>query len=133
MTALVDTTFLVALFNPDDGHHDEAKSLYEDHGAAIVNQPVLTEFLGIVHYRFRTHRGDQAAHRETRERLRRLTEVLRFHVQPLQRQRQALKIFRTHPGLSFVDAAAVADAPPGALGLWTFDRRQARVHRSERG
>lgn len=129
MKAVVDSSFLVALLNREDAHHEEARRRYEEHGPQTINQPVLTEFLLYIHFRVRKERGERSGHEAARQALGALVHELRFRVQPLEDQEGAFRVFREQPALSFPDAAGVADALAKAASLWTFDEQQARMHR----
>lgn len=129
MTAIVDSSFLVALLNRDDAHHGEARRRYDREGPQTVNQPILTEFLLYIHFKVRKERGDRSGHEAARRALGAVVQELRFRVHPLEDQEGAFRIFRESPALSFPDAAGIADALAKAGGLWTFDEDQARAHR----
>ncbi|MBW3583778.1 MAG: PIN domain-containing protein [Euryarchaeota archaeon] len=123
---IADTSYLLALINPDDTHHKAARRRYEEEGAPEVQLPVLAEALKVVNYTARRRHGPERASREERIALRTIMDTFRIHIVPVRDIDLVLSIYEKHPELSLVDACGVADARHTG-GVYTFDRVQERL------
>ena len=129
---IVDTSVLVALIDPRDGHHKKARAQFEVYGPQDVPQPVFGEFLQVVEFASRRNDGGAAGRKAARSALDVVTRVLRFHVAPVQNWGEAVELYEENGTLSFADACGVAEAVH-VDDLWTMDLRQARVLKSRLG
>lgn len=126
---IADTSFVVALLNPHDEHHELARKRFDQYSPLTLQQPMLTEILQVAHYSTRRVFGAAEARTRERDTLASLLERFRFHIMPVEDIQYALQVFNEHPTLSFPDACGVADARSSG-GLLTFDKKQDRLARS---
>ena len=120
---IVDTSFVIALLDPTDALHDDARRWFQQHRPLSIQQPALTETLQATYYQTRKRAGFQSAKKQERKALDIMRNTFRFHAVPVQDIEFAMEIYLKYPELSFVDACGVADARETG-GLLTFDKDQ---------
>lgn len=133
MTGAADTSWLIALLNSGDAHHDAARREAERHDLVYVPPAALMETLNLIQKRARRAKTGEAPHATALRALDVLasqpTVVLD---QPAHNHEAAVRIWRAQPKLSYSDAAVIAAAYGKSVDLLTFDRAQAAAHRSWR-
>ncbi len=101
MSKVVDSSFLIALFDEDDHRHERAWGQAEEPEPLLVPPEVLTETLGVMHARF-----DYGIADGIREGLGKIPTVVHLNTTP---QEHIGQIFQEANGvLSWTDAAVVA-------------------------
>lgn len=121
---IVDTSWLVALFNEDDAHHDKAVMQAGEPGRYTVPHVILHEFLSIVR-----HRLDSATARRIYADIR---EDPAFDLKTECDLDHAGAMFTSRRTLSYADCVAASLAVTTNAPLLTFDDKQARAVRSKR-
>ena len=121
---VVDTSWLVALVDADDAHHDAAVAQASSPQPLIIPGPVLAELLQVVHHATRRVSGTAAARAATRTILRHVTALPTATVRTEYRHDDAAELFLRHHDLSYVDAIGVAVAREIRAPLASFDKRQ---------
>lgn len=121
---ITDTSFLVALFNGDDPHHQEARARASETKLVIVPGVVLAEFLQVLRYRVQAAQGEKAGRSAARQAFQAIESNPTIVVQPDFDVRLASSIYHKSSQLSYVDAIGVAVAHRGSEPLLSFDRRQ---------
>jgi predicted nucleic acid-binding protein len=129
--AVLDTSWLVALFSPSDAHH--AKAVAQSRTATDLKLPAacLVEFLQVVFYRVRSSAGETAAHvaaRQAHDDLRALPAI--EQVPDLDPSRSA-QLYARHPRLSYVDAVGLSTALRLRQPILGFDVAQQSALRKE--
>ncbi len=114
---VADTSWLYALFDADDAHHETAAAEVRTPLITLVPTAILNETLDLVKYRA----GKDAA----RKALESLESFPHFDLWFQIDARDAVRVWAEHRHLSFHDAHAVALARKTGFPLQTFDRRQA--------
>ena len=125
MKAVVDTSWLYALLNGNDAHHDKARAELSAHEQLYVAPAVLIETLGLIHFR--------QGRKRTRDAVDLLASTGNVSLgNPPHDHDATMRIWDAHTALSYVDAAAISAARRSGLELRTFDKDQAKAHRSGR-
>lgn len=124
---IVDTSVLVAMFNPDDVHRSDALRISKAAAEMVVPQLVLAEFLQVVEHMTRRHTGGAAvavASRRAYQEVQRGRNVV-FHAG--HDHAKAAAIYLGNPKLSYIDAAAIQVALSTGQELASFDDDQVAV------
>lgn len=121
---VADTSFLVALRNPEDHHHRQALELAKRPGPFLVPAVILAEFLAVAWVRLRATYGTPAADEGARQALADLEAQPVFSIIGTYDAETASRIFTETMRLSYPDAVAVALAQERHEELFTFDKLQ---------
>lgn len=113
---VVDTSFLIALFDSGDPRRSEAREDLEKAAPAVIPTEILVETLGVLKVKV----GRRAA-TEALENLLRLPNVTWSECCDFQ---GTLAIYRSHTALSFPDAVVVRECIARGVPPLTFDERQ---------
>ncbi len=124
---VVDTSFLVALFNVEDAHHAKATKQAAAAATLIVPSPVLVEFLQVVYYQSRRAHGEADAAGLSRRACRQLVAIASVRVEVDYGHDKAQAIFLANKKLTFVDAAGLHLARAMRDELYSFDKEQLAV------
>ena len=116
---VADTSWLYALFNQADVHHDDATADVTIPQVTLVPTAIMNEFLDLVRYRL----GKDAAARA----LDALQDFPHFDLWYPTEEKEAVAVWTTHPHLSMHDAHVVACARTAGFELASFDNRQKAV------
>ena len=119
MSWVADTSWLYALMDTADTHHDEARAQAEEPAPVEIPEPILAETLDLI-----AHRHGKALAELTLKGFERLPHFVLGEPSP---HAESVSVWRDNRGLSFADATAVAHARTRNYGLRTFDRRQQRA------
>jgi predicted nucleic acid-binding protein len=121
MTWVADTSWLFALIDPDDAHHEQARQ--EARQAAPVEIPdvILAETLDLIRWRF--------GKSEALEALEGFEKLPHFVIGERASLADVKQVWMNHKSLTFADACAVALALKRGFGLRSFDKRQLRAVR----
>lgn len=127
-----DTSWLYALMDEQDAHHDRALQTTEQHSQIDVHVLALAEVLHLIRIRARKLYGQTPALQAERATRKALLAVggLRFCTE-LDLTRSAA-IHDRHRPLSFADAALVAHAIGSGQELLSFDARQLAAWKHEK-
>lgn len=129
---ICDTSWLYALLDLEDEHHDDAVTRARQASEVAVPWVALLETLQVVRYRARKLGGDAAslkAERTARKSLESIPGLTRVDTIPAQR---AAEVHDRHPNLSFADAIIVATALASDDELLSYDADQQEALRRER-
>jgi predicted nucleic acid-binding protein len=126
---VIDTSFLMALFDEDHPRHKEARRLMRSPDAMYVSGGVLGEFTTIV--RRRANEVGLDGEEVARELLMRLQSLRHVHHATFEDASEISRIYRENRGIGYVDAWGVALACSRKERLYSFDRRQKVVYRKE--
>lgn len=124
---VIDTSWLVALFNKTDAHHGPATEQARGASGLLIPGPVLTEFLNLVAHRVSKLQGESAAQRETRAVLRSVLENKAFGVEPHYEADHVHDLFMAHPKLNYADAVAASMAQLLDQPLYSYDDDQYKA------
>jgi len=114
---VADTSWLYAIFDDKDPHHDEAAALVRTPLITLVPAAIMNELLDLIKYR----RGKQAALAAGES----LESFPHFDTWFKVDGHDAARVWRENRHLSLHDAHAVALARSTGFRLETFDERQA--------
>lgn len=121
---VIDTSWLIALFNAEDAHHQKTVAVAEEPGRYLIPHVILNEFLSVIH-----HRTDAPT-------ARRLLQEIRadpaFRVIPECDVDHIDAMYRARRTLSYADCVAASVAITMNEPLLTFDEKQARAVRSKK-
>lgn len=125
-----DTSILVALFDADHPQHARALSVVGAPGTLHVTGGVLAELTTVLRRRGNDVglQGDRIA----REAVERLEGLQGFRHATEYDAPAVSRLYRSHDGLSYVDAWGIMLALGLREELLTLDARQRTVHRRER-
>lgn len=129
---IVDTSFLVALFNVDDRHHARAVQDAQASDELLVPVPVLVELVQTVFYGTLKVEGAGQARRRARRARRDLLDIRLVRLEFEYDEALAGALFEARPALSYVDAVGIALASKSDKGLLTYDRDQETALKSHR-
>lgn len=130
---VIDTSWLVALFNPSDTHHAKATGQATAATGLLLSGPVLTEFLNLVTFRLARQAGEATAQREVRAVLRSILDNRAFDVLAAYDAKAANELFMQHPALDYADAVAASMAQRLDCALFSFDSAQFKAIGRRRG
>lgn len=114
---VADTSWLYAVFDEDDAHHDRAAGLVRTPEITLVPAAIMNETLDLVRYRV----GKKAALAAEES----LESFPHFDTWFKVDGREAARVWKANRHLSLHDAHAVALARSTGFRLETFDERQA--------
>jgi predicted nucleic acid-binding protein len=118
---VVDTSWLVALFNPEDAHHGKAVEGAREHGNYLIPHVILAEFLSLTDHRH----GSRTARRAQSE----IRADSAFQVAQEADVDHVDELYRDRPTLSYADCVAASLAIRLQEPILTFDEKQRRAVR----
>lgn len=124
MNGVADTSWLIAHFNRKDTFHNRARKMFAEADTVHIPAAVWAEFLNVFQYRFGGHTVALRARDE-------LLRVDTVRLGDRLDDGEVATIWGRHPGLTYVDAAAVAEARRLRFELFTFDDDQAAAMAGE--
>jgi predicted nucleic acid-binding protein len=122
---VVDTSVLVALFDRQDARCDEVRQRFRGNEPLLVAPESLVELLGVLKSKAGRAASDQA-----------LGDLMRIRTVTWIHESDPAGSYRfqqAHPGLSYMDAAAIGCALRRGVALWTFDGRQQKAFEAAGG
>ena len=119
MSWIADTSWLYALVDNADPHHEDARSQAKIPAPVEIPQAIMAETLDLIRYRH----GKKAAIAA----LVGYEALPHFAIQDEGDHAATAVVWRQHEGLTYADATAVAAAKRRGFGLRSFDRRQVRA------
>lgn len=121
---VVDTSWLYALFDEDDAHHDRALKRSKKAGIYEVPSEILGETLALRYTRATQDKANAASTL--------LDQIINagFHILGLEDPTPALAMYRHKPSLSYPDCVAVIQAH--GAELLSFDSQQLKTWRMQR-
>lgn len=122
---VVDTSVLVAFFDGQDPRSDAVRQAFRGAGPVLVAPETLVELLGVV----KSKAGREASRQALDDLMRMRSIAWAREADPP----QAYRLQQAHPGISFMDAAAICCALHRGASLWTFDERQSQAFRKAGG
>ncbi len=120
-----DTSYLYALLDGADAHHEEAKRMAGGRTTLAVPSVVLTELLQLV--RFRAKGRGEDGNAVARAARRALETIRGFRLEQACDAARAAKLYDENVGLSYADAVVIAVALERGDDLYTFDEGQGAV------
>lgn len=114
---VADTSWLYAIFDDRDPHHDEAASLVRTPEITLVPAAIMNELLDLVKYRI----GKKAAIEAEKS----MEAFPHFDTWFKVDGREAARVWKENRHLSLHDAHAVALSRSTGFRLETFDKEQA--------
>lgn len=127
-----DTSWLYALIDDRDPHHDEAQQKSQGQDNFLIPAVALAELLQVIFYRTRKLQGDRAAHLAERSVRKNLLNLPEFRVEQAFDANLASAIHDRHATLSYVDAVVTAAALRSPENLLSFDKQQLAAFSKER-
>lgn len=124
---VIDTSWLVALFNETDAHHEKALRQADGASGLIIPAPVLTEFLNLVAHRISKRESESVAQKEVRRLLKSILDQTAFAIEPQYEPQKVHEIFFRHHRLDYADAVAASLAQSLKQQLFSFDRDQLKA------
>lgn len=114
---VADTSWLYAIFDDKDPHHDKARAWVLEPRVTLVPTAIMHETLDLIAYR---HRPESA-----RRAYQDMLSFPHFDMDYPVDEQTAHAIWLREPALSHHDAAVIACAEATGFDIATFDRRQA--------